>query len=86
MNTAEIGRASLETGAGRASKSDKIDFGAGIIMKVRIGDYVHKGDIIAEIYSSSKDRCLSASKYLEQAIEINDKKPENPKLILDIIK
>ena len=86
MNTAEIGRASLETGAGRASKADKIDFGAGIIMKVRIGDYVHKGDIIAEIYSSSKDRCLSASKYLEQAIEINDKKPENPKLILDIIK
>ena len=86
MNTAEIGRASLETGAGRASKSDKIDFGAGIIMKVRIGDYVHKGDIIAEIYSSSKDRCLSASKYLKQAIEINDKKPENPKLILDIIK
>ena len=86
MNTAEIGRASLETGAGRASKSDKIDYGAGIIMKVRIGDYVHKGDIIAEIYSSSKDRCLSASKYLEQAIEINDKKPENPKLILDIIK
>lgn len=86
MNTAEIGRASLETGAGRASKADKVDFGAGIIMKVRIGDYVHKGDIIAEIYSSSKDRCLSASKYLEQAIEINDKKPENPKLILDIIK
>lgn len=86
MNTAEIGRASLETGAGRASKSDKIDFGAGIIMKVRIGDYVRKGNIIAEIYSSSKDRCLSASKYLEQAIEINDKKPENPKLILDIIK
>ena len=86
MNTAEIGRASLETGAGRASKSDKIDFGAGIIMKVRIGDYVHKGDMIAEIYSSSKEKCLSASKYLEQAVVINDKKPENPKLILDIIK
>ena len=86
MNTAEIGRASLETGAGRASKADKIDFGAGIIMKVRIGDYVHKGDMIAEIYSSSKEKCLSASKYLEQAVVINDKKPENPKLILDIIK
>lgn len=86
MNTAEIGRASLETGAGRASKADKIDFGAGIIMKVRIGDYVHKGDMIAEIYSSSKEKCLSASNYLEQAVVINDKKPENPKLILDIIK
>lgn len=86
MNTAEIGRASLETGAGRASKADKIDFGAGIIMKVRIGDYVHKGDMIAEIYSSSKEKCLSASKYLEQSVVINDKKPENPKLILDIIK
>ncbi len=85
MNTAEIGRASLETGAGRASKADNIDFGAGIIMKVRIGDYVNEGDEIAEIYSSTAEKCSSSSKYLKAAIEIKDQKPEAPKLILDII-
>ena len=86
MNTAEIGRASLETGAGRASKADSIDFGAGIIMKVRIGDYVNKGDVLAEVYSSASDKCLSASKYILDAIEIRTEKPKEPKLILDIIK
>ena len=60
MNTAEIGRSSLETGAGRASKTDSIDFGSGIIMKVRIGDTVSKGDVIAEIYSATEEKCISA--------------------------
>lgn len=86
MNTAEIGRASLETGAGRASKADSIDFGAGIIMKVRIGDTVKKGDPIAEIYSSSRDKCLSAAGYLKNAVIIKDEKPKKVQLILDIIK
>jgi len=85
MNTAEIGRASLETGAGRASKADKIDFGAGIIMKVRIGDYVNIGDEIAEIYSATSEKCSSAANYLLSAIEIKNEKPKEPKLILDII-
>lgn len=85
MNTAEIGRSSLETGAGRASKTDSIDFGSGIIMKVRIGDTVSKGDVIAEIYSATEEKCISAGKYLKDAIEIKAEKPEQPKLILDII-
>ncbi len=86
MNTAEIGRASLETGAGRASKADSIDFGAGIIMTVRIGDTVKKGDPIAEIYSSSGEKCLSAAEYLKNAVTIKKEQPEKAKLILDIIK
>lgn len=85
MNTAEIGRSSLETGAGRASKTDSIDFGSGIIMKVRIGDTVSKGDVIAEIYSATEEKCISAGRYLKDAIEIKAEKPEQPKLILDII-
>ena len=85
MNTAEIGRSSLETGAGRVSKTDSIDFGSGIIMKVRIGDTVSKGDVIAEIYSATEKKCISAGKYLKDAIEIKAEKPEQPKLILDII-
>ncbi|GFI62241.1 pyrimidine-nucleoside phosphorylase [Clostridiales bacterium] len=86
MNTAEIGRASLETGAGRASKSDKIDFGAGIIMKVRIGQPIKKGQPIAEIYSSSAEKCSSAANYLRNAVKIGNEKPALPKLILDIIR
>lgn len=86
MDTALIGRASLETGAGRAYKEQKIDFGAGIVMKKRIGEAVKKGESIAEVYASAKEKCFHASKLLEQAITIEPVKPESPLLILDIIK
>lgn len=86
MNTAGIGRASLETGAGRAAKEDAIDFGAGIIMKVRLGDQVKKGDPLGEIYSATEEKCLSASRYFKDSITIKDERPSIPKLILDIIK
>lgn len=86
MNTAEIGRASIETGAGRVKKGDDLDFGAGIIMKVRLGDFVKAGDEIAVIYTSTDSRAEAASKLIGEAIEINAEKPAPSKLILDIIR
>ncbi len=85
MNTAKIGRASLETGAGRVAKTDSIDFGAGIIMKKRIGDRVETGETIAEIFSQTNEKCLSAGSLLLEAVKISQEKPEKPALILDII-
>lgn len=85
IDTALVGRASVETGAGRKEKSDTIDYGAGIIMKVRIGDYVNVGDIIATIFTSSNEKCQTSLFCLNQAIHIGENKPETPQLILDII-
>ena len=53
MDTAKIGRASQETGAGRAFKEQPLDFGAGIITKKRLGDYVEAGEVLAVIYSAT---------------------------------
>lgn len=86
MDTALIGKASVETGAGRESKDDIIDLGAGIVMKVRLSDYVKKGDTLAIIYSKSNEKNLLSAKYLKSAIEIKKEKPQDHKLILDIIK
>lgn len=85
MDTALIGRASVETGAGRKEKHDKIDYGAGIIMNVRIGGYVQQGDTMATIFSSSQEKCHTALLYLKDAICIGKTKPHVPLLILDII-
>lgn len=86
MTASQIGRASIETGAGRMTKEDKIDYTAGIIMKVRLGDYVNAGDEIAQIFSSSIEKCERAGKILSSAIEIRDEKPVQNKLIMDVIK
>ncbi len=85
MNTALIGRASLESGAGRAYKEQPLDFGAGIIMKKRLGNLVKAGEPLAEIFASTDEKCASAAKYLQQAITIGDKKQPLPPLILKTI-
>lgn len=85
MDTALIGRASLETGAGRAFKEQPLDFGAGIIMKKRLGDSITTGEPLAEIFASSDEQCTSAATYLQQAIIIGEEKHSLPPLILKII-
>ena len=85
IDTELIGRASVETGAGRAEKGDAIDPGAGIVMKARLGDYVEKGAPLAKIYSSTRERCKSAEKLLKSAVFIGDEKPSPKKLIIDVI-
>lgn len=85
MDTASIGRASQETGAGRKQKTDVIDFGAGIVLKKRLGDRVQKDEILAEVYSSTEEKCQSAISLLQKAIVIKDTPPKPTKLILDVI-
>lgn len=85
MHTDSIGRASLETGAGRKTKEDVIDPCAGIQMQVRIGDYVQKGQVLAIVCANEKDKCAHALEILKQAVEIGSEKPLQPKLIQEII-
>ena len=75
----------VETGAGRHQKTDPVDYGAGIIMNVRIGGYIKKGDVLAKVYSSSEEKALLAEKLLYNAFTISDTKSHAGKLILDII-
>lgn len=85
MNTAQIGRASLETGAGRKKKDDTVDLSAGIVLLVRLGDAVKKGNPLAILYSSTKEQCMTAAAILSDSIYIQDEKEIIPKLILDMI-
>lgn len=70
MDTAMIGRASQETGAGRMFKGQPLDFGAGIVMKKRTGDVIATGETLAVVYSKSREKCQSAADFLQMAITI----------------
>lgn len=48
----ELGKLSMNLGAGRELVEDKIDYGAGIILHKKINDYVKKGDILMTLYTS----------------------------------
>jgi len=87
MDTAMIGRASQETGAGRMFKGQPLDFGAGIIMEKRTGGAIATGETLAIVYSESKEKCDSAAVFLKKAIVIEEKQmAEQPSLIRKIIR
>ena len=85
IDTYEIGMSSVELGAGRKTKEDKIDPKAGIIFKVKIGTKVKKGETIAELFSDSKEKIKSAEKRIISAVKISQQKPVIPKLVKKII-
>ena len=87
MDTAMIGRASQETGAGRMFKGQPLDFGAGIVMKKRTGGAIVTGETLAVVYSERKEKCDSAADFLKKAIKIEDAMvTEQPPLIWKIIR
>lgn len=81
----QIGMASLELGAGRKKLGDKIDPKAGIIFKIKIGDKVKEGDIIAELHSNNKSKNELAASMISGAVTYTNKKPLKLKLIKKII-
>ncbi len=50
INAYDIGLIAMMIGAGRETKESKIDLSVGIVLKNKIGDYINKEDIIAEIH------------------------------------
>jgi pyrimidine-nucleoside phosphorylase len=81
-----VGMAALELGAGRKTMEDKIDPKAGIIFKVKIGDKIKKGDVIAELHSQSMDKINTAKEMVLTALTYSKQKTTKPKLIKKIIK
>ena len=81
----KIGIASVILGAGRETKEDAVDMGAGIILRKKTGDKVQKGDTLAILCSDRENAFApSESKYLS-ALEFSKEKPKDLPLIYRII-
>ena len=85
INNFEIGMAALELGAGRLTKEDIIDPKAGIIFKLKIGDFVKKGTEIAEMHSSSQVKIEKAKEKIYNCIKFSSNPVKKQKLIKKII-
>jgi pyrimidine-nucleoside phosphorylase len=71
-----IGETAVDLGAGRAKKGDLIDQGVGILVHVKVGNHLEKGDLLFTIYSKSandsdkaKIRLIDALKWSETKVE-----------------
>jgi pyrimidine-nucleoside phosphorylase len=86
LDAKHIGVASMILGAGRSTKESEIDYGAGILLKKKIGDYVEKGSALAILYTNNPATFAKAKSILEKTYEILDEKPTEQPLIIEIIK
>ncbi len=81
-----IGTAAMILGAGRASKEDKIDFSAGIVMEKKPGDCVKKGDVLCRLHTSDVSKIPAAEQTFRSALCFGAEPPEKQELIYRIIK
>ena len=72
INAEQVGMASVRLGAGREKADDMLDYGAGIVLKKTVGDAVQKGEVIAELYGASAEKCRDAESVLHGAFRYGD--------------
>lgn len=81
----DIGVAALTLGAGRETKDSTIDLAAGIIMHKKIGDFIEKGDVIAELHTNNESKLDIANTIINNAITYSDQRVEKLKLIKAVV-
>ena len=54
IDALELGKLSVQLGAGRVNKEAKIDYEVGIYLNKLVGDTVKKGDVLATVYLNKK--------------------------------
>ena len=73
-------------GAGRDKKSDAIDYGVGVYLNKKSGEFVEEGETLFTIYSNDEQKTELAIKYCTDAFMLSDVKNVEHELIYRIIK
>lgn len=85
IDTESIGITAMLLGAGRKTKDDKIDYGAGITLNKKIGDFVKLGETLC-ILKTNLEKFDDAIDKIQGTFTMSDKKPETKPYIYRIIK
>lgn len=79
-----VGRSAMLLGAGRATKDDEIDPGAGLVLDVRVGDAVAVGDRLAVMYAASERLLDAGQERLLASIHLGEQRIEPPRLFHEL--
>ena len=77
-----VGLASLELGAGRVRKEDKVDHAAGLVIEAPVGARVRKGDPLVVVHARSADLVHQVTPRLVQAWRLSREEVTRPPHIL----
>lgn len=71
LSAMEFGLYAMRLGAGRAVKTDDLDYETGIVFEKKVGDSVQKGEIVAKVYSNGKISPQLVTEF-QKYVKIND--------------
>lgn len=73
MDAEKLGRAAMKLGAGRETKDSIIDLAAGIMLRVKTGDRVKPGTVLAELHTNRTQQVVQAAvQEVKEYIQITD--------------
>jgi pyrimidine-nucleoside phosphorylase len=81
-----VGETSVDLGAGRARKEDKIDFAVGIVVHHNVGDKVQKGQPLFTLHANDKAKLAAARERVLAAHTWSAKKTKPLPLFYGVIK
>lgn len=85
IDAMEVGLTAMLLGAGRAKKSDPIDHAVGVVLRVKTGNYVERGEPLLSIHANDGDRLAQARERLLAAYTWSEEPVEAPPLVYEII-
>ena len=71
INALEVGLTSVDLGAGRAQKGDPIDYAVGIILHVKVGQAIKRGQPLFTIHANDQAKAVAAEERLRRAIRFS---------------
>ena len=86
VDTMGIGQAAQLLGAGRATKDDSIDPAVGLKMKVRLGDRIEPGMVVAELHVNRRQHLEEAIDRVHRSLVVDGRTPQPSELIYDRIR
>lgn len=85
VDAKEVGESSVEIGAGRSKKDDRIDPAVGIMVRVKIGDYVEPGATLFEVHVNERNSFDKVFEKLKNSVEFSDEPVEPPPCFWDVL-
>ncbi len=81
----KTGMAGVTLGVGRSKTTDSVCAEAGIILRAVSGDYVHKGDVLMEIYGKNAESVADGTEQLKKAVSYSAEPPKKQPLIYETV-
>ncbi|HXG76105.1 MAG TPA: thymidine phosphorylase [Gaiellaceae bacterium] len=80
-----VGIAALELGAGRRTKDEPIDHAVGVVCRVKRGEEVAAGDVLAEVHARDGESAERGAEAVLAAYELADEPPRSHSILLDVV-